>query len=210
MFIHAMASKRKKKKGRYGPLGVRKKPKFWLKYVITGGALLLLVLAGILAGYGFKPSKITYNGRVFTVSQVLDTESFRVAEIPEKIRILGIEGPDGAKGEFRAQEALGFLKEQLVGKKIRVYEDKKAGRRDREGRLQLYVHILKGEELSKLMLRKGYGRVCRDLTFTEKDYFLTHEAVARKKGLGIWDEKARKAWEKTSAPGNTTGTSPGE
>jgi len=106
-----------------------------------------------------------------------------------KIRLYGIDTPEKkqAFGQAAKREISSLLTPLVTVKEKDI---------DRYGRTVGIVYTSAGENVNQEMVKSGYAWVyrkyCRSAFCAD---WLTLEATARKKGLGLWREKAIPPWE---------------
>lgn len=118
------------------------------------------------------------------VQYVIDGDTF-VTRSGEKVRLIGVDTPEmdgNHKGD--AKKARQFLKSKIGGKTVELeYGREKYGPYDR---LLAHVHF-KGDHINDLILRRGLGKVMTIKPNTAfENAFEESEAIARRKGLGVW------------------------
>jgi micrococcal nuclease len=153
-------------------------------------AAALLVLASALGACGGGPSGPTDRGSVISITDG-DTLRIRVAEVEERVRLIGIDTPEvygrGGLRECFGKEASARLAELLpVGEEVRLEID--AEPRDRYDRLLAYVYRASDDlHINLEMARTGYAApltVPPNVAFADR--FVAAAADARGEGLGLW------------------------
>ncbi len=110
----------------------------------------------------------------------------------EKVRLIGVDAPEGSRGgrpEAGAVQALVRAREWAEGRRLGlVFDPGNAGNehRDRYGRLLAYVQDAKGEDLGRLLLEEGLGRLFRKFDFERREAYARAEETARRAGRGLW------------------------
>jgi endonuclease YncB( thermonuclease family) len=84
-------------------------------------------------------------------------------------------------------EALRFLTERLVGKKVTlVYDGYRIG--DRVGRQYAYVYLPDKSLVNAEMIRRGYGYAERQGAHPMRAQFFALEEVAHRAKVGVWNQ----------------------
>ena len=139
------------------------------------------------------------------VMRVIDADTLRVTvkSCPAKVRLMGVVGPrrylgvgrsgihDGPPmGLVKAWEdrARRFAARLSAGRVVEVLADDKSVKRDKGGRLMVYVMLPDGRILNELIIRAGYGLAGNDYAYRSRLRYLQIEAEARKAGRGLWDD----------------------
>ena len=106
-----------------------------------------------------------------------------------KLRLIGINAPEVAHhnrpGEPGGEAAKRFLREQLMGRRVRLEHDLEA--RDRYGRELVHLRDESGSLVNEWLLREGHAWVSLyppNLGHLER--YLAAEAEARAAGRGVW------------------------
>ena len=157
-------------------------------------ALTVLTLSVVPVTAAAPPAPLTG-----TVTWVHDADTLEVAP-HGKVRLLGIDAPEKAASDRdRAFTGLGISAKRLrpmhgtgitygidnvKGKTVTLTLDQTP--RDRYGRLLAYVYLPDGRLLNRLLLEEGLVIVFRRFSFELKDEFLTAEAAAKQRGVGLW------------------------
>ncbi|HOO55940.1 MAG TPA: thermonuclease family protein [bacterium] len=110
----------------------------------------------------------------------------------EKVRLIGIDTPEierpDHKGEYCAQEALGFTRSIAEGQIARIEFDTE--KRDKYGRLLGYVYIMSDEKeifLNEQLIKKGLARTMSIPPNTlHADRFSRLQKEAASAKIGIW------------------------
>lgn len=155
----------------------------------AGLGLAAAALAGCSA-----PASSTDAPESGTVSSVTDGDTIRVRTggRDERVRLVGIDGPESRKPgtpvECGAREASTALKELAAGKRVRLSYDVTQDRRDRFDRLLAHVS-LRGDEktLGEHQLEAGHAKVyVYERPFRLLPRYKAAEARARLAGHGVW------------------------
>jgi micrococcal nuclease len=136
-----------------------------------------------------------YHDRSFSVVRVVDGDTLHldVADSTDeatKVRLIGIDAPEMGSGPrermYYADEATTFAGRLVLGQRVTVYLDQRAGSRDRYERLLAYVQLPDGRFLNEELLSQGFAYA--DLRFKHGYYqkYQQLEASARAIKEGLW------------------------
>lgn len=157
-----------------------------------------------------------------TVTWVYDADTLEIKP-HGKVRLIGIDAPEKhpssrddkfvSLGTPRSQlrtlhkAGLEWCMRTAKGQAVTLTFDRT--RRDRHGRLLAYVQLADGRLLNRILLDEGLVIVYRSFPFQRKQEFLTVEADARKRGVGLWapPPKAAPSKPKKSNSMSSNGTS---
>jgi len=110
----------------------------------------------------------------------------------ENVRLIGVDTPETKDPrkpiQFFGQEAYGFTKLLVEGKKVRLEYDQ--DRKDKYGRTLAYVFLEDGTFLNAEIILKGYGFAYTEFPFRYLEEFRLHEKQASTNGVGLWAKKA--------------------
>lgn len=142
-----------------------------------------------------------------TVVQVVDGDTFTVRFSDgrtDDVRLLGVDTPevhaDNNPDEFEGipdteasrdwlrdwgHKASEFARAEIGDTDVRITVDETADRRDKYGRLLVYVHLPDGTVFNEELLAKGYARVY-DTSFAQRPAFETAEQQAQRNDVGLW------------------------
>lgn len=123
------------------------------------------------------------------VTHVYDGDTIKVGG--KKVRLIGVNTPEnewkkrGIKEECFAKEATRFMKQTLLGKRVRLETDSVGDKYDKFGRLLAYVYL--DETLINVeILKSGYGYAFTFFPFSKSREFKRYHENARSQKLGIW------------------------
>lgn len=153
-------------------------------------AILVLVLIVALCAESFDYG-VKYEARVL---KVVDGDTF-YAEVKGrvvKVRVLGIDTPEliaerNRIGEYEnitnltclslwGVKAKEFVRKKLEGKTVLIEFDRKAGLRDKYGRLLAYVYYPDEKaDFAAILIKLGYARVYVEGEFSKKAEYLSYE-----------------------------------
>lgn len=165
-----------------------------------------------------------------TVTRVVDGDTMAVRfanGYTDRIRLLGVDTPE-LRGDTDVEEfegvsataagerwlarwgeaATAFATAELAGRDVEIATDPAADRRDRYGRLLVYVAV-DGESFNERLLREGYARAY-DTTFSRREAYLATAQEARERRAGLWAALADD-WTPvpaTTGDGEDAGTAP--
>ena len=160
-------------------------------------ALSALDHAGV---FGFEGDDRTrYADAVATVTYAAAGDTLDI-DIPDgdravtRVRLRGVDcpevahGPDETDAHFGPQ-ATAFVRELVVGRRVRVLLNPNRRPRDRFGRLLAYLHFADtGESINELLVNRGLAYADRRFAHVLKHRFVEFDKVAMKAGTGLWAE----------------------
>ena len=148
--------------------------------------LLVAGCTGALDGSGSEPR----DGLATVVDRIVDGDTLVVADLDERVRLIGIDTPETPRGEPAecfGREATGHL-EGLVppGTAVRVVFD--IEREDRFGRPLGYLYRASDDLFVNLaMVRDGYASTLTiPPNVTHEDALVRAQRDAREAGRGLW------------------------
>jgi len=161
-----------------------------------GQAILLIALLAILAALRhwcpevFQPAPTgPLEPGLYRVARVVDGDTFVLADVNEKIRLLGADTPETVHPrrpiEPWGPEATEFTEEFLAGGEVRLEFDVEP--RDKHGRI--LAHVWVGDRmLSEELIRAGLARAMLRYPFSAavKSRLRRAEAEAKNARRGIW------------------------
>lgn len=142
-----------------------------------------------------------YHKKSFTVINVIDGDTFDI-NTPDgkydstRIRLWGIDTPETKNPDtglmYFGQEAAGFTKQQVLGKRIKIYLDEQNRTRGYYGRLLAYTELPDGSILNEVLLQQGFAYA--ELRFRHSFYnkYLRLESLARAQKKGLWEKVTRR------------------
>lgn len=158
-------------------------------------ALSVMDHAGVF-GYG-GDDRSRYEGAVAKVTYAADGDTIDI-DLPDgkrpvtRIRLWGVDCPEIAhnKDETDAhfgREAMDFVRENIVGRDVRLVFDPNRRPRDKFGRLLAYVYLVDtGEMLNELLIRRGLGYADRRFDHVYKHRFVQLDKKAIRSKVGLW------------------------
>jgi micrococcal nuclease len=164
-------------------------------------AILLLLLLGLgvldrgLRSFARSDDYGTYHNQVFTVSRVIDGDTFdipvRDGRFPTtRIRLWGVDAPEKPGGKREAmhfgQEATDYATQTLTDQRVRLVLSPDHTR-GKYGRLLAYAYLEPdGDCFNELLLENGYAYADHRFDHPHKAKYATLEQAARRQGLGLW------------------------
>ena len=151
--------------------------------------------AGLFGHQG--PDRSRYDGAIATVTRAVDGDTIDV-NIPDyrravtRLRLRGIDCPEiaHAAGEQDAhfgQQAARFVRENVVGRRVRIVLDPNHEPRGKYGRLLAYVYFVDtGEMLNETLIDRGLAYADRRFEHVLNHRFLRLEKKAAKAKVGLW------------------------
>ena len=165
--------------------------------VQTLGVLLFGLSVACLFDDAWADCMPSGTGELAVVERVYDGDTIKLKD-GRHVRILGVNAPEVDHGKEPSGQALGeesrvateaFLK---ASKQVRLFYD--IQRVDRYERTLAHVYDLQGNSLSANLLRRGLGfHVAIPPNLSLNECLHGQEAGARKKGLGVWGNRAWRA-----------------
>lgn len=140
----------------------------------------------------------TYDGRVATVTRVLDGDTLEIdipdgAKLVTRIRLWGVDAPEIAHDAasfdaYFGREAADFVEEHYLDEKVVIHLDPNRANRDRYGRLLAYVMKLStGEWLNEALLAEGFAYADPRFEHVMKMNYAAMERRAGKAKSGLWE-----------------------
>ncbi len=124
--------------------------------------------------------------RVLTVldGDTVDVES---AGRRERVRLIGLDAPEMSPPECLAAQSREHLVALIAARPVRLEADRTQADRDVYGRLLRHVVLSDGRVAAESVIAAGYAsEYTYDEPYRYRDRFLTAQAAAKRKGLGIW------------------------
>ncbi|GGY78730.1 nuclease [Cellvibrio zantedeschiae] len=148
-------------------------------------------------------------GETAVVERVYDGDTIKLKD-GRHVRILGVNAPEVDHGKEKTGQALGeesrkateaFLK---PNKTVKLFYDEQ--RVDRYERTLAHVYDAQGNSLGATLLRNGLGfHVAIPPNLSLNECLISQEAIARKKGLGVWSHAEWQAKPASSLTLDNTG-----
>jgi micrococcal nuclease len=140
-------------------------------------ALVLALLPGFLSG-----AQSAYH-----VERIVDGDTVVLSELGTA-RLIGVDTPETVDPR-RPVEAFGYVSSAFLtgligGKTVRVDYDQT--RRDKYGRVLVYLHLPDGTFVNREIVRQGYGHAYTEFPFRYMDDFRAAEREARAAARGLW------------------------
>ncbi len=133
----------------------------------------------------------------FIVKSVIDGDTFRATKGGKKefkVRLIGIDAPESRASErkevgYYGKEAKEYLAGLLSGQSVRLEYD--VDPKDRYGRALAYVYLKDGTFVNAELVKNGYAMILTiPPNVKHADLFYKLQQEARKKKIGLWNEKA--------------------
>ena len=138
-----------------------------------------------------------------TFSRCVDGDTFKIKVNKEEkfVRMLAIDTPESVKEpnkvEYYGKESSEYTCNKLTNaKKIELEYDENSDKEDKYGRILAWVFV-DDELLQKELVARGYAKVAylyNDYKYTNT--LIENQELAQSKNLGIWNDTARKEYEK--------------
>jgi micrococcal nuclease len=136
-------------------------------------------------------------GETALVTYVYDGDTLKLND-GRRLRVLGINAPEIDHGEEQTGQSLGEESRRAAlaffksDKTVRLFYDQQL--RDRYGRTLAHIYDAQGNSLGAHLLRSGLAfHVAVPPNMSLNDCFIAQEAIARRKGLGVWGDPAWRA-----------------
>lgn len=108
----------------------------------------------------------------------------------ERVRLIGVDTPETVHPkkpvEHYGKEASAFTKKLTEGEMVRLEYDDDTQRRDRYGRLLVYVYLPDGTFLNAEIIKQGYGFAYTRFPSKYMEQFRQYERSARESWAGLW------------------------
>ncbi len=176
--------------------GLRVLPIYWLR----AGLFLWVFIVSFLFSLEDLQAKTPHQCEYYRVVKVVDGDTFKIYFKGEerKVRMVGIDAPETVHPDKEVQffgiEASRKLKTLIEGRRVCLQRDPYQSE-DKYRRLLRYVWM-NDTMINRLLVEEGYARVYKRFKFRYLEEFLRVESKARAKKIGIWNDEARKRWEK--------------
>jgi endonuclease YncB( thermonuclease family) len=136
-----------------------------------------------------------------------DTLDARLAGKKERVRLIGIDTPE--RGVCFFGDATAAAKRLAAGKRVVLIGDNSQDKRDRYGRLLAYVQLPGGQDLARVLVAGGFGRVyVYSRPFARVSTYRTAETAAKDSRLGLWSSCAKTPAPVAAPPPATTTPAP--
>lgn len=149
------------------------------------------------------------SGENAVVDRVYDGDTIKLKD-GRHVRILGVNAPEVDHGKEKTGQPLGEESRKAAeaffkaNKNVRLFYDEQ--RVDRYERTLAHVYDAQGNSLSASLLRSGLGfHVAIPPNLSLNDCLIGQEAIARKKGLGVWSHAGWQAKPASSLTMDDTG-----
>ena len=168
-----------------------------LTIIVAIIALSALDHAGVFGFLG--DDRTRYADAVATVTYAADGDTLDI-DIPDgdrpvtRVRLWGVDCPEIAHGPDETDAHFGlaaaaFVREHVVGRRVRLLLDPNRRPRDRFGRLLAYLHFADtGESINELLIDHGLAYADRRFAHVMKHRFVELEKLVMKSGTGLWAE----------------------
>ncbi|MDI6845024.1 MAG: thermonuclease family protein [Candidatus Saccharicenans sp.] len=128
--------------------------------------------------------------KFYRVLRVIDGDSLEIEGVGE-VRLIGVDTPELYHPlkpiQYYAEEASNFVKKLVGGSRVRLEYDRE--KYDKYGRTLAYVYLEDGHCLNEEIIKNGYGFALTRFPFKRLKKYLSLEAQARAKGLGLWSNQ---------------------
>lgn len=125
--------------------------------------------------------------KFYRVLRVIDGDSLEIEGVGE-VRLIGVDTPEVYHPlkpvQYYAEEASDFVRKLVGGSRVRLEYDLE--KYDKYGRTLAYVYLEDGCCLNEEIIKNGYGFALTRFPFKRLKRYLSLEAQARAKGLGLW------------------------
>ncbi len=171
------------------------------KKLATAVVVLLIAILSALdhAGvFGYRPREaFSCDGAEAVVTYAADGDTIDV-DLPDggrpvtRIRLWGVDCPEiahrpGEQDAYFGREATEFVRQRVVGRRVRLTLDPKRSSRDRFGRLLAYVHLIDEDRmLNELLIERGLAYADSRFAHVHKRRFMQIERQAMNQKAGLW------------------------
>lgn len=167
--------------------------------LVVAGLLMVVDRSGLLLHAGDDLSR--YDGRVFTVTRVVDGDTLTIDE-PDgskpytRIRLWGVDTPEVRKhdpprpAEPYADEATDLTRRLAEGQRVRLILEPHRLRGE-YGRLLAFVQLPDGRLLNEVLLADGLAEADARWSHRYLERFENVEKSARTAGKGLWSRNDR-------------------
>lgn len=129
----------------------------------------------------------------YTVTEVVDGDTFRIAKNgskKERVRLIGIDAPETRDSQYKkvgyyGQQAKAYLKKRIENQRVLLVKD--VDSLDKYGRTLSYVYLKDGSFINLDMVENGYARINTvppNIAFARE--FEQAQQRARKQKKGMW------------------------
>jgi endonuclease YncB( thermonuclease family) len=162
---------------------------------------LIMVMSALdhAGAFGYRGGdRSRYEGAVATVVRAVDGDTIEV-DIPDgsqpvtRIRLLGVDCPEIAHAEgetdtFYGPEAAVFVREEVVGRAVRIALEPNRPLRDSYGRLLAYLYDDdSGEMVNDMLLARGLAYADSRFPHVFQYEFGRRERLAKGQRAGLWE-----------------------
>lgn len=173
------------------------------------GALAVVSVLDHAGAFGHRRNERSrYEGALAVVSTILSASTIEL-DLPDagrpttRTRLRGVAGsgsgeaaatPARSEGDSLGDcPAVEYLREQVLGRRVRLHFDPNRKVRDADGLLSAYVYLLEGVEdelnptmLNEWLISEGLARADQSNTHVFSHTFQQREKLAQKSKRGIW------------------------
>lgn len=139
--------------------------------------------------------KIDKKSDLYLVTRVIDgdTLEIKIDGLPETVRLIGIDTPETVDPRKPAEcfgvESSTYSKNILQGKMVQIEYDETQGKKDKYGRLLLYLYTEDGLFFNKSIIEEGYAHeYTYNTPYKYQNQFKEAEKNAVKNKKGLWNE----------------------
>lgn len=159
---------------------------------ITKAIIPVLVLITLMAS-SCRSSKVSENERFYTVTKVVDGDTFWIDDgSPKgvKVRLIGVDAPESRRTGrkevgYYGKEAKIFLESFLVNKRVRLEYD--VNKYDQYMRILAYAYLEDGTFLNAYLVENGYAMALTvPPNVRHSELFLKLQQNARITNRGLW------------------------
>ncbi len=154
-------------------------------------SVVLMIMLFLLTSYALMADEKGVVKKVYDADYIkvkIDGKNY-------KVKLVGVDVPEKKWGTAKniktaIKDAEKYVKELIDNKEVKLVADKKAGDKNKKGRLLRYVYIGR-KNVNQELIKKGYADVA-DYDFSKKKTWAKYKKTAENKKLGIWSEEVKK------------------
>lgn len=155
--------------------------------IIDRADMKIGIMSLLMLLFFVDPAHLAAAERYGIVEHVIDGDTVVISG--KTVRLIGIDTPETkhptAQVQCFGEEATGYARQRLEGKRVKYVTDGKGKKRDKYGRHLAYIYDDEGF-FNADMVRKGYAFAYVRFPYEHRDLFVRYEIEAKQQGLGLW------------------------